>query len=221
MGPADLPPHSVPPRELPPPPLRACFGRDELIEKVIDRAETLTPIALIGAWGTGKTPIALAVLHHHRTKERSGDNRRSIRCDQFPTSRTHFLSRLSKVIGARAENPESLTPLQPFLSSGEMIIVLDNAESILDPQGTNAQEICWVVQWNCRLSFGVKNESSERQNLKLCAPSTFTRRLAPRRTYSNAELSSGVSKREQKGWPSPVDRTSTVSPGNNASSYTY
>lgn len=121
------------------------LGRDELVDEILGFVRSNTPTTLIGTGGIGKTSIALTVLHHELVKQKFGDNRRFIRCDEFPTSLVHFLNRLSVVIGAGITNPSSLALLRPFLSSKPIFLIIDNAERILDPGANDAKDLYVAV----------------------------------------------------------------------------
>ena len=129
------------PGEIPPPSPGTLFGRGDLIDEIVGHAECHKSIALIGAGGIGKTSIARAVLYDDRVKQHFGENRRFVLCDELLASHNQFLRRLSEVIGAEIENPKNLAALRPFLASRKILIVLDNAESILDQGRLGAQEI--------------------------------------------------------------------------------
>ena len=128
---------SIPGESLPLPP--RTFRRGEMIEKIVNLAENFIPIALIGARGIGKTSVAFAVLYHDQIKQRFGNDRRFVRCDQFPPSCRHLLPRFSDVVGAGIESAEDLTLLRASLSLKEMLM-------ILDPQATDAEEMYAAVK---------------------------------------------------------------------------
>ena len=146
-----------------PPPAQRIFGREELVKNIVDLADTdcPTPIALIGTSGIGKTSVALAVLQDDRIKQRFGDHRRLLRCDQFSASLPNFLRRLSEVIGAGIANPTDLASLRPSLSRNRMLIIIDNAESICG--GSTTKDIDPVVE-----------ELSRFRNICLCITSRIS-----------------------------------------------
>ena len=131
--------------ESPPPAPRNFAGRTELIERVVCLVNAGTPIALIGACGNGKTSVALTLLEDGRIKKKFGNNRRFIRCDEV-RSHSHFIRRLSEVTGAETEDTPDLTTLRQFLSSNNIILILDNAETILDPYTPEAPALYSTVE---------------------------------------------------------------------------
>ena len=96
-----------------------------------------TPVALLGAGGIGKTAVALTLLDHDHIKAKFSHNRRFISCGEL-RSYHDFLARLSKVTGVEAENTPDLSALRQFFASTYILLVLDSAETILDPYTPDA-----------------------------------------------------------------------------------
>ena len=103
------------------------------------------PVSLIGCGGIGKTSIGPTLIDDDRIKERFGNHRRFIRCDEVQ-SYTDFIHRVSKVTGAGIEDAQDLSALRSFLSSTNILIILDNAETILDPQIPDALTLYSAVE---------------------------------------------------------------------------
>jgi len=103
---------------------RARFVRVRSIEEVIAAVENFVPFALIGVGGIGKTFVALTVLHHI----------------DFSTVMGSQLSQLS-VRGHRCRSRKCriYRPIPEFLLSRNTLLILDGAETILDPQANGSE----------------------------------------------------------------------------------
>ena len=126
--------------ESPPPPPRACFGREELIQSIVGLAENLDPIALTGAGGIGKTSIALTVLHHDRIKERLGEIG-----DTFAVTSSHLLPFFGKPKCNRGAVFRFFSPPEGSRARRQMprVCYMTRTESIL-PLPQSRTRVAWV-----------------------------------------------------------------------------
>lgn len=136
--------HYRDPGESPPPAPRNFVGRGELLTRVISLVEAGTPIVLTGPGGIIKTAIGLTLLDNDRIKEKFGINRRLIHCDEVQ-SYAHFLDRLSEVTGAGISSA-SMATLRTCFSSISIVLILDNADKILDPHAPGASALYSAIE---------------------------------------------------------------------------
>ena len=100
---------------------------------------------LSGAVGIGKTTIALAILHHDRTRAKFGPSRHFVRCDDLVNSLESFLERLSSSI--ELSPTRTMEELRPHLMSlPPLMLTLDGVERILDPLAKESKEIRTAIE---------------------------------------------------------------------------
>ena len=122
-----------------------CFSREETVNEILDLTDQLASTALYGSIGVGKSVVALAVLHHNRTKVTFGTNRHFIHCKDLTDSPKDFLERLSEATGtSRTADMEQLR--SHLKSSPPHLLVLDGVDSILDPLALEAEEFSAIVE---------------------------------------------------------------------------
>ena len=129
-------PHLVPAPELPPAPPQLFFGRDDLVQKVVNTVLRRSNVALIGMGGIGKTSIAKVVTNDASIAERFGTGRYFIKCDDFNASYDNFLDRVAQVLGAKGTSHQAVTmnTLRQFLQKSDILLVFDNVESVTDAE---------------------------------------------------------------------------------------
>jgi len=145
-----------PPLELSPFPalLQAptnCFSREEIVNEILDFTDQIASTALYGSIGVGKSFVALAVLHHSRTRATFGRNRHFMRCDGLTNSLGDFLERLSDAIGTSrmtgiGQLRSQLESWSQLESSPPRLLVLDGVDFVLDSPAPEVKEIATVIE---------------------------------------------------------------------------
>lgn len=122
--------------EHPPPAPELFFGRDPLVVLIANCVRQRKHVALIGPGGIGKTSIARTVIHHKVIREYFGLRCHLLSCADITVSddSANFVNRIGKVIGAKLSSSNPLSSLRAFVSllTSPLLLVIDNAETILD-----------------------------------------------------------------------------------------
>ena len=122
---------------------------EETINSILDLTDQVASTALFGSIGVGKSFVALAIIHHKRTKVKFGRNRHFMRCDNPQNSPEAFLERLSGVIGIIRTT--DIGQIRSYLeSSPPLILLLDGVDLILDPLAPEAEDTFTTIEESSR-----------------------------------------------------------------------
>lgn len=111
------------------PPVWRCFGRNEMVEELVETLlmDSPPPIPVLGAGGMGKTTVALMSLRDKRVAERFRDRRYFVRCEG---ARGHaaVLTEIAREMGLR-QAPDLQTAIFARLADEPAALLLDNADT--------------------------------------------------------------------------------------------
>ena len=132
-------------RKEPPPPKPAIFyGREGLVDRI--SSILLRPerchVALLGTGGIGKSSLAKAILHDSGIMGKFGNHRSFIPFDDLRPSQITFhifIDRVCKNLGISSSGTPG--PILGYLERQNTFLVIDNAETFLDPEVLDASRI--------------------------------------------------------------------------------
>ena len=121
------------------------FLREEIVNEILDLTDQTASVALFGSVGVGKSFVARAVLDHDRTRDKYGENRHLMRCDNLTNSLEDFLERLSGAIHAGGAANEA--QLRSHLESSPLLmLLLDGVDFLLDQLAPESEEISATIE---------------------------------------------------------------------------
>ncbi|KAG6875849.1 hypothetical protein C0992_002099, partial [Termitomyces sp. T32_za158] len=137
---------------------RVFVGRDGLVKSTVQSLIACHHVALIGPGGIGKSTIARAVLNDERIAYRFQGRRFFTRFDDMDSSQVNlgtFLDQIVKALGL-ATSVNVHNQVSNALSTSDTLLVLDNAETFLEPLIQDAGRIADVIdELGARLNVAI------------------------------------------------------------------
>ncbi|KAH7904255.1 hypothetical protein BJ138DRAFT_1106974 [Hygrophoropsis aurantiaca] len=133
-----------PEREPPPARPPMLFGRDTLIQDVVESLNS-QHVVLVGPGGIGKSSIAKAILNEDSIVAGFNDRRFFVRFDNINASQVTFdtfIGLIARTLGVRSNRLSSITT---FLGASNVLLVFDNAETFQDA-ASGADRIAEVIE---------------------------------------------------------------------------
>ena len=111
---------------------------------VLDLTVQAVSFTLSGPAGIGKSSVALTLLHNNRIKAKFRRDRCFVRRDDLTNSVEGFLERLSDTL--RIDRTANMAQLRSHLKTSPLLVlVLDSADSVLDPLASGPGEISAII----------------------------------------------------------------------------